>query len=442
MPTKPTGSVIVHSNGYSARVRIGPNERPCFVLAVASESDAEVRAALLSRLTAAMRGKATPADIKTIVEAAASARTEKGLASAREAAAAIASGETTKAASALAPSFAAFAQTWTNGTLHRQYPDHVRAKDSTRDEEVLRRYINPALDGKRVSDIALEDAERLMRTLPAELAPRTRKLIAQCMRKVLSLAVYPGRHIASNPIPREWMPKIPRSANRAKGYLFPSEDAQLLGCALVPLQRRLVYGILAREGLRTSELERLRWRDVDLEHGRVRLDENKTDDPRAWALSPDVVRTLAWWKGQTSGEDSDVVVRFDRANAAWWLRGDQKDPKKHPGDLRRAGVTRPELFERSPSRQPIRVHDLRATFVTVALANGKTEAWVTDRTGHKSSQMVALYARQARQWSELNLGELGPLDALLPEVSGHRVAIDSRRGWDSNPRMTVLQTVA
>jgi hypothetical protein len=61
---------------------------------------------------------------------------------------------------------------------------------------------------------------------------------------------------------------------------------------------------------------------------------------------------------------------------------------------------------------------LRATFVTVSLANGKTEQWVTDRTGHKSSQMVGAYRRQSRTWGELALGALGPLGELLPEPRG------------------------
>jgi hypothetical protein len=54
--------------------------------------------------------------------------------------------------------------------------------------------------------------------------------------------------------------------------------------------------------------------------------------------------------------------------------------------------------------------------VTIALANGKSEQWVTDRTRHKSSQMLALYTRQARTWAELGMGTLGPMDQLLPEV--------------------------
>ena len=39
--------------------------------------------------------------------------------------------------------------------------------------------------------------------------------------------------------------------------------------------------------------------------------------------------------------------------------------------LKLAGVTRPVLFETTAPRQRIRVHDLRATFVTLALANGR-----------------------------------------------------------------------
>ncbi|HEY1959264.1 MAG TPA: tyrosine-type recombinase/integrase [Polyangiaceae bacterium] len=46
------------------------------------------------------------------------------------------------------------------------------------------------------------------------------------------------------------------------------------------LERRLAYGILVREGMRAGELQALRWRDLDLDHGRIRLDENKTDDSR------------------------------------------------------------------------------------------------------------------------------------------------------------------
>jgi hypothetical protein len=61
-------------------------------------------------------------------------------------------------------------------------------------------------------------------------------------------------------------------------------------------------------------------------------------------------------------------------------------------------------------------HDLRSTFVTLALANGKTEAWVMDRTGHTASAMLNRYRRAARFAQELELGGLLPLDEAIPEL--------------------------
>ena len=64
----------------------------------------------------------------------------------------------------------------------------------------------------------------------------------------------------------------------------------------------------------------------------------------------------------------------------------------------------------------LRAHDLRASFITVNLAAGKTEAWITDRTGHKSSVMVYAYKRPARSHAELNLGGFAPLHESVPEL--------------------------
>ena len=316
----------------------------------------------------------------------------------------IVGGDTEVVRTTKAPTVEAFSEQWTSGDLHRKHPDHVREKDSTRDIEVLKLYIVPGCARVTIDRFALADAENVMAQIPKERSANTRKLVAQCMRKLLEYAVYPGQYLSNNPIPKQWMPKGGKP--KAKTYLQPNEDRQLLACKAVDLDRRFAYGVLAREGLRASELEALRWSDVDLKTGRVRLDENKTDDPRAWALDPSVTRALATWSKRTRAKANDHVCSVDLSDGAEWLRE----------DLARAKVKRSELTERTKARQPIRLHDLRATFVTVNLANGKSETWVTDRTGHKSSQMLAKYTRQARTWAELGLGELTPLDQAIPEL--------------------------
>jgi integrase len=77
---------------------------------------------------------------------------------------------------------------------------------------------------------------------------------------------------------------------------------------------------------------------------------------------------------------------------------------------------RAELFERSKVRQPIRIHDLRASFVTVAFANGRDERWVRDRTGHRAGALDK-YARVARTIAELRLGDWTRLDFAIPEFA-------------------------
>lgn len=42
------------------------------------------------------------------------------------------------------------------------------------------------------------------------------------------LAVFPMRIREANPLPRGWPPKL--GAKKAKAWLYPDEDARLLGC--------------------------------------------------------------------------------------------------------------------------------------------------------------------------------------------------------------------
>lgn len=305
----------------------------------------------------------------------------------------------------------AFGRQWTSGKLAELYPDHVKPKATAReDDRILELYVNPIVGSTAVRQFQLADGERVMARLPRSLSVARRRHVAQAMHRLLAIAVYPAKLLPVHPFPRGFLPKL--EGGKAKQWLYPDEDARLLSCVRVPLLYRVFYGVLAREGFRFTEAVGLEWSDLDLERGAVRLDTNKTKDPRVWALDEGVRRALMTWRERTksAGPFCDIPTN------------DMQAPRLRE-HLRLAGVTREALFERSDASMPVRVHDLRATFVTTSLATGKTETWVMDRTGHKSSTMIARYRRAARLHAELRLGTLRPLDEAI--------------AWSESPNTTI-----
>lgn len=313
------------------------------------------------------------------------------------------------------PTFREFAEEWTSGKLHKRFPDHVKVK-KTASEDVYRleAHVYPLIGDLPLRLISLEDAERVMHKLDSTLSVGSRRQVAQLLHRVLALAAYPARILDTSPIPEGFLPKP--AASKAQAWLYPAEEQALLSCSEVPLLYRLFYGFLVREGTRRDEALSLTWANIDLERGTIALDENKTDDPRAWVLGDDVVRALKIWrKHYVAGVAVSTKIFFHPDQP---LDGDHVAASLR-AHLQKAGGVRAELFERTAKRSPIRAHDLRATFVTLALASNKTETWVCDRTGHRSSQMLNRYRRAARTAAELRLGWLGALDEEIPEFVAH-----------------------
>jgi integrase len=304
-------------------------------------------------------------------------------------------------------------EAWTDGTLAKEYPDQIHRRRSERDDEIrLERHVYPLLGSTRVREVTVEECEAVMRSPTlAGLATNTRRNVGRTLNRILTLAVYPLKIISANPFPKGLLPRAPKGAGKALADYRPADDAKLMACAAVPLAYRLLWGFLAREGMRSSEAIQLRWGDVDLNDGSVTLDENKTDDPRSWPLDPSVVRALKAFKPK-GAQPKDLV--FVEENGGEHNRHAlAKTLREH---LTAAGLNegaRAKLFEHSKTRLQVRAHDLRAAFVTTALANGKTETWVADRTGHKSHSMIKRYTRQARTAGDLKRGDWTPLDVAL-----------------------------
>jgi integrase len=359
--------------GFRVRLRYGKGLRDRFIIRIADAAQAQRRADAMQRM-ATQLGSSGHAEHVPLMLAKAGEADEARFQQIQKSAEALCAG--TKRVKREAPSaktFAQLADEWTRGELHKRFPDHVRRKRTAADDGARLERLCKTIGDVPLVSFSLADAERAMAALPAGLKAPTRRQYGQLIAKVLKLAVYPCKLLDRSPLPVGFLPRA--KSKLAKSFLYPSEDAALMRCTAVPLALRLFYGMLAREGMRAGEARALTWDDLDLERGALRLDRNKTDDPRAWALDPGVVRALVAYRDLVGADASDRVFQE--------LMGGGHPAGAFRQHLQLAGVTRRELFERTPERLAMRVHDLRGTFVTLALASGRSEAWVTDRTGRR-----------------------------------------------------------
>ncbi len=419
MPRPSTGQARFRHGRWEIRVTLRKGDRPTFVLDAAvargeaDEPAARARARFMAEMAATLR-KADRLDLAPILLADAARCSDAELPEVTALVDAAAKGNARLSPVASnATTFEQLATLWTSGQLAERYPDHVKAKATAADDVGrLTKWVYPLVGSVPVASFTIDHAERIMAALSPKLTTASRRHVAQLLHRVLALAVFPMRLLAANPLPRGWLPKPPR--RKAKAFLYPTEEAQLLGCRKVPLELRMLYGFLAREGMRKSEALGLQWRDVDLERGVVTLDENKTDEPRAWVLGGDVVAALARWR-ELRGDPDESADVFTTPAGAPVGKVLAAELRMH---LELAGLKRAQLFESSDARAHYDVHAHRGTFVTLALAAGQTETWVTDRTGHKSSMMVHRYKRASRTAAELGLGWLHPMHQVIPELKG------------------------
>ena len=427
MPAISTGAPFRKGLFWFARIYIAKGDRPAFKLSTIAAEDAAgagERAKLLADLGAKLRTAGHSERVRAILERAAE-RDGQQLADVVALVDQLVRGELAPRARAAGGKWSAtstigdLGEAWTSGELTRSYPDHIRKKKSAdKDKQRFETHVYPLARDIPIAEFSLDDAETVMRAIPLERAPATRRHIAQVLHRLLGFAVFPMRLRATNPLPNGFLPML--GPKKAMGWLYPSEEAALMASTIVPLCWRIFYGFLARIGTRSSEASGLDVGNVNLELGAADLDDNKTNDPRPLPIAPDVAAALRAWLAHRARaanaklpDDAAIFVdekgkRFDGESAHL--------AERFRAHLKAAGVTRAALFERSDTRMQMRLHDLRATFVTLALANGQTETWVADRTGHKSSGQINGYRRTARTAAEMRLGWLAPLDQAIPEL--------------------------
>jgi integrase len=256
--------------------------------------------------------------------------------------------------------------------------DTVRATTYESYAYLVRTYIVPSLGRIKLKALTPAHVQRFYREkLDSGLAPRTVQYLHTLLRKALKQAVKWGL------IPRNMTDAVdaPRPAKKETKY-FSFE--QVKAFLKVALEDRFwaLYVLAFSTGLRRGELLGLRWEDLDLERGVLRVRRSLTPDGKSYnqpksgkgrrsvQLTTGAVEALERHKMKQDQEKACLGSLWQEQGLVFPSSiGTPFNPSNLPL-LRRAGL--PE----------IRFHDLRHTFATLMFSNGEHPKIVQEILGH------------------------------------------------------------
>jgi integrase len=254
----------------------------------------------------------------------------------------------------------------------------VRVKESTAKEyrRNLKRFILPALGRLTVEEVTRADVAKLhhdLRHIPYQ-ANRNLEIVS----KMFSLAEMWGlRADGSNP-----RRHIRKYAEEKRERFLSAAELRRLGEVLVEMEGERVelpsaisaVRLLLLTGCRLNEIMKLRWDEVDLPAAVLRLPDSKTG-----------AKTVHLGRAAV-----DLLAGIEVHNS---------NPHVIPGTLPGRPLSDLQPFWRRirarAGLKDVRLHDLRHTFASVAVAAGQSLPMIGKLLGHTQVQTTARYAHLA-----------------------------------------------
>ena len=261
-----------------------------------------------------------------------------------------------------------------------------------RDRSRLERHIKPLLGRKRLRAVARADVERFMRDVAAgktatdvKTGFRGRAIVRggegaarECVILLGSIFSFAVNHGLRTDNPVRGVKKF--KARKLERFLSLTELARL-GEALTVAERAgesqiatAAVRLLMLTGARKSEILGLQWKWIDFEHGCLRLPDSKTG-ARVIPLGAPALELLA------------SLPRIE--GNPYVLPGHK--PGRHLVGLQKSW----ERFRTRAGLEDVRLHDLRHSFASVAVAGGDSLYLVGKVLGHQHASTTERYAHLA-----------------------------------------------
>ena len=234
--------------------------------------------------------------------------------------------------------------------------------------------------------------------------------------------------------------RAPRPTRRV---LEPDELNELLAVAgqmdrqkrrALQIGRRPMIAVMAKTGVRVTELCQLRWRAVDIHHERLIIEQAKTDaGKRQVDLTLDVIDELNAWRAERASVELDGFVF---ATASGKPRNKDNVRTVLSRVVERANEHR-EARGQAPL-PPAVPHTLRRTYISLMLEAGAPLHYVMDQVGHEDSKTtLEIYAQVQKRLSRTKVKRA--FEELLagPELGDPGIPAEAREKMSDQAQRTV-----
>jgi integrase len=274
-----------------------------------------------------------------------------------------------------------------NGTIRTRSgdpykPSALRSYETSLDARVL-----PELGGARLSEISRVDLQDFADRLAGEgLDPSTIRNTLMPVRAIYRRALARGE-ITVNPTTGLELPAV---RGRRERIASPAEAAELIAALAEP--DRALWATAFYAGLRRGELMALRWEDVDLATGRIRVE--RSWDEREGAIEPKsrAGRRTVPIAAVLRDHLDEHKIRSGRTEGL--VFGATATRPFTPSNIRKRAAT---VWKRANKNraaievtelEPITLHEARHTAASFLIAAGVNAKAITTYLGHSSIQIT------------------------------------------------------
>jgi integrase len=257
----------------------------------------------------------------------------------------------------------------------------------------VRVHVKSAIGAVQLQRLDAAHLNRMYGALRGRLSVRTVRYIHTIVHRALRDAVKWGR-VVRNVADAADPPRAKDARTPEMQTWSAAELARFLG-AVQGSRHRSAWLVIATTGMRRGECLGLRWRDVDLDAGRLSIRQQviavdnrivvspSTKSGKARAIDLDAP-TLAEFRAHKARQAQELlslgIRQGDDTLVFSKLDGRPYDPDNFSREFTRARTRRPEL-----QLPAIRLHDLRHTWATLALGGGVPTKIVSERLGHRTT---------------------------------------------------------